>query len=137
MLAVFAFALYPGDALAWGPTGHMIVASLAYDQLPQETRDKWVALLKQHPDFPKWQATKPTDEPNLDFGRYLFMRASNWPDEIRKSGSVYDHPVWHYIDYPLQMPACPLEAGAGRHGRHSLRPRPLRENSRQSRRRAG
>lgn len=100
---------FPPSVLAWGPTGHMIVASLAYDQLPKETREKWVALLKQHPDFPKWQAAKPTDEPALDFGRYLFMRASNWPDEIRKTGSPYDHPVWHYVDYPLELPACPLE----------------------------
>ena len=108
LLLALLIALPPA-ASAWGPTGHLIVASLAYDQLPKETQEKWAALLRQHPDFPKWQATKPTDEPNLEFGRYLFMRASNWPDEIRKTGSPYDHPVWHYIDYPLEAPACPME----------------------------
>ena len=32
--------------------------------------------------------------PGFDFGRYAFMRASTWPDDIRKTGSPYDHPPW-------------------------------------------
>ena len=39
------------------------------------------------------------------------MRSSTWPDEIRRSGSPYDHPDWHFIDYPLRPPAFPLEPG--------------------------
>jgi hypothetical protein len=87
----------------------MLIASLAYDQLPPPVRAKWADLLKQHPAFAAWEQTYPKDEPELEFGRYLFMRASTWPDDIRKTGSPYDHPTWHYIDYPLEMPACPLE----------------------------
>ena len=96
------------DAWAWNATGHMIIASLAYDQMPAADRAKCVAVLKLNVDFPKWEQTFPKDEPNLDFGRYLFMRASSWPDDIRKSGSPYDHPTWHYIDYPLELPDFPL-----------------------------
>ncbi len=92
----------------------MIIASLAYDQLSPDTRAKCVALLRENPAFKDWEQTFPKDEPDLEFGRYLFMRASSWPDDIRKSGSPYDHPVWHYVDYPLEMPNCPrLPAPAG------------------------
>ena len=87
----------------------MIVASLSYDQMSKELREKSVGVLKQHPDFVKWQEAAPVGDPGFDLGRYLFMRASNWPDEIRRTGSIYDHPVWHYIDYPLVMPNFPME----------------------------
>jgi hypothetical protein len=99
----------PANALAWNSTGHMIIASMAYDRLSPEARTRWVELLKQHPAFAQWEQTFPKDEPNLEFGRYLCMRASTWPDDIRKTESPYDHPIWHYIDYPLEMPNCPME----------------------------
>ena len=95
-------------ARAWNATGHMIVASLAYDQLPPAQRARWAELLRAHPDFDKWQAAAPKDAPDFDFGRYLFMRASTWPDDIRKTGSPWDHPLWHHIDYPLRAPDYPL-----------------------------
>jgi hypothetical protein len=109
-LAIVLSALLGGSsaAWAWNSTGHMLIASLAYDQMPPAVRAQWAAVLKLNPDFPKWEQTFPKDEPGLDFDRYLFMRASSWPDDIRKSGSPYDHPTWHYIDYPLEMPSCPM-----------------------------
>jgi hypothetical protein len=107
-LLILAVVWQPVNAQAWNAAGHMIIASLAYDQLSPAAREKWVALLRQHPAFAAWQQTFPKDEPNLEFRRYLFMRASTWPDDIRKSGSPYDHPTWHYIDYPLEMPGCPM-----------------------------
>ncbi len=87
----------------------MVIASMAYDQLPPDQRIGWVDLLKTHPDFEKWQATAPGDAPDFDLGRYLFMRASTWPDDIRKSGSPWDHPPWHHVDYPLHTPDYRLE----------------------------
>lgn len=44
---------------------------------------------------------------NFDLDTYIFMRASTWPDEIRRRGNPYDHPQWHYVDYPLEPPAFP------------------------------
>ncbi len=87
----------------------MIVASLAYDQIPPAQRVHWVELLHAHPDFAKWQATAPKEAPDFDVGRYLFMRASTWPDDIRKTGSLWDHPPWHHVDYPLRAPDYPLD----------------------------
>ena len=37
----------------------------------------------------------------------VFMRASTWPDEIRRRGNPYDHPNWHFVDYPLEPPTFP------------------------------
>ncbi len=96
-------------ARAWNATGHMVIASMAYDQLPPAQRTRWTELLKSHPDFDKWQAAAPKDAAGFDLGRYLFMRASTWPDDIRKSGSPYDHPVWHYVNYPLVPPDFPMQ----------------------------
>lgn len=96
-------------AWAWNPTGHMVIASMTYDQLSPETRSRWAALLRQHPDFAKWEAAAPKGQPDFDEGRYLFMRASTWPDDIRKTGNPFDHPVWHYVDYPLIAPDFPEE----------------------------
>ena len=98
-----------GSARAWNPTGHMITAAFAYDQLPPEARVRLAAMLEANPDIAKWRAGMPKDVPGFDPARYLFMRASTWPDDIRKSGSSYDHPVWHYVDYPIQPPDFPLE----------------------------
>ena len=96
-------------ARAWNATGHMTIASMTYDQLTPEARTRWSELLKSNPDYAKWQAAEPKDQPDFDEGRYLFMKASTWPDDIRKSGSPYEHSVWHYIDYPLVEPDFPLE----------------------------
>ncbi len=96
-------------ACAWNATGHMVIASMAYDQLAPAERARWTDLLKAHPDFEKWQAAAPKDAPGFDFGRYLFMRASTWPDDIRKTGNPWDHPPWHHVDYPLRAPDYPPE----------------------------
>ena len=99
---------YLPAARAWNATGHMTIASMTYDQLPPAARARWTEVLKGNPDYAKWQAAEPKDQPDFDEGRYLFLHASTWPDEIRKSGSPYDHPVWHYVDYPLVEPDFPL-----------------------------
>ena len=96
-------------AHAWNPPGHMLVASIAYDQLTPPQRAHLLTILEAHPDFTKWQAAAPKDVPGFDFGRYVFMHASTWPDDIRKSGSPYDHPPWHHVDFPLTPPGFPLE----------------------------
>ena len=87
----------------------MTIASMTFDQLSPADRTRWSELLRSNPDYAKWQAAEPKDQPDFDEGRYLFMRASTWPDDIRKSGSPYDHPVWHYVDYPLVAPDFPME----------------------------
>ena len=62
-------------------------------------------------DYEKWRGSYTPGAPNLDLETYVFMRASTWPDQIRRKGSPYDHPEWHYIDYPLEPPTFPEKPG--------------------------
>src|SRR5438067_1805551 len=52
-----------------------------------------------------------TGPATMDLAAYVFLRASTWPDEIRRHGNQYDHPHWHYINYPLKPPAFHFEPG--------------------------
>ncbi len=88
----------------------MIVASIAYEQLPPASQQQSLAILQAHPMMAKWKEQLEKDKPT-DPGAYFFMRASTWPDEIRRGNSPYDHPSWHYIDYPLTPPNFPFVAG--------------------------
>ena len=86
----------------------MVIAAEAFRQLSPELKAQVIEVLKAHPDYEQWvKAYHPN--PNMDLAAYVFMRGSTWPDEIRRSGSPYDHPEWHFIDYPLQPPSFPLE----------------------------
>jgi hypothetical protein len=112
-LALFlalAFLLLPHLALAWSGPGHLAIAAEAYRELSPELKAEAFDVLKAHPDFAKWEKAYHPN-PNLDLAAYVFLRSSTWPDEIRRSGSKYDHPNWHFIDYPLRPPAFPLEPG--------------------------
>jgi hypothetical protein len=96
-----------GPAQAWSGPGHAAIAAMAYQQLPGAAQQRFMEILRSHPDFAKWRQDfnrlKSGFPAKLDLGTYLFIRASTWPDEIRKSGNPFDHPAWHYVDYPVQQ----------------------------------
>jgi hypothetical protein len=102
-----AAILLPRYAFAWGSAGHEVIAAEAFRQLPPEFKAEAIEVLKAHPDYAQWEASY---HPNatVDLYAYIFMRSSTWPDEIRNSGSLYDHPHWHFIDYPLRPPDFPM-----------------------------
>lgn len=87
-------------AQAWNATGHMVVASIAYDQLSPRTKAAVDALLAQHRDYPLWMRDLPAGY--TDRARYAFMKAATWPDDIRKTPD--DRPIWHYVDVPVIAP---------------------------------
>jgi hypothetical protein len=107
-----ALALSARSALAWSGAGHMVIAAEAYRELSPKMKARANTVLKAHPEYEKWQSSFFSDSPTLDLGTYIFMRASVWPDEIRRKGNPYDHPQWHYINYPLQPPRFPFEPGS-------------------------
>ncbi len=86
----------------------MVIAAEAYRGLSPEEKAQVFDVLKTHPDFAKWSHDYHVNA-NFDLPAYVFMRSSSWPDEIRRSGSPYDHPNWHFIDYPLRPPAFAFE----------------------------
>jgi hypothetical protein len=97
---------------AWSGPGHMVIAAEAYRQLSPALQARVTEILKSHPDYAKWLTSNAKAENAMDLPLYIFMRASTWPDEIRRGGgadSQYDHPHWHYIDYPLRPPTFPME----------------------------
>jgi hypothetical protein len=86
----------------------MAIAAQAFRQLTPELQAQAVEVLKAHPNYQQWVKDYHPN-PDVSLGAYIFIRSSTWPDEIRGSGSPYDHPEWHFIDYPLRPPSFPLE----------------------------
>ena len=107
VLLATLFFTYP--ALAWSGAGHQVIAAEAYRELPPDLKTKVGTLLKAHPDYEKWEKTFAEDKPSFDLDMYAFIRVSTWADEIRRRDNPYDHPHWHYIDYPLKPTAFPVE----------------------------
>jgi len=110
LLAVFSQV----RARAWSGPGHAAVATIAYRELTgaPNLRSHLVELLESHPKFGAWKkefdAKKASLPPSIDFGSFLFVRASTWPDEIRGTKVAklrrFDHPNWHFVDFPLHPP---------------------------------
>jgi hypothetical protein len=59
----------------------------------------------------KWEKSFTSDSANLDLPTFIFIRSSTWADEIRRRKSPYNHPKWHYVDYPLKPSKFPVEPG--------------------------
>ena len=95
-------------ANAWSGAGHQVVAAEAFHELSPQLRAQAFEVLKAHPRFAKWQAAYHTNAP-FSLAAYTFMRASVWADEIRRSGDPYDHPNWHFADYPLRRRMLSIE----------------------------
>ena len=107
-------------ALAWNAAGHRLSASIAWQQLDPNTRQKLVRLLAQHPDYPLWLSRSQGGDPAESAA---FLEASTWPDDIKKDARFYDagddkpslplpgfpdrqrHRDWHYINLALGHPA--------------------------------
>jgi hypothetical protein len=105
MLGVLVLCL-PASVLGWSSPGHMTIAAIAYRELPTQSQARVTELLQHHPNYDKWAASYVTNSPT-DLPTFIFMRASTWPDEIRRKGNPHDHPQWHYVNYPLIPPNFP------------------------------
>jgi hypothetical protein len=112
LLVLVALLLPCIEARAWSGAGHMVIASAAYKELSPKLQTRVGEVLKSHPDYAKWEKAYQKENPaDLLLGQYVFMRASTWPDEIRREdrGDVHSH--WHYVNYPLIGPAFTFQAG--------------------------
>jgi hypothetical protein len=108
LFLIISSLLLPHLALAWYDPGHLTIAAEAYRQLSPEVKAQVFEILKAHPDFDQWQKAYHPN-PTLDLPATVFLRSSTWPDEIKGSDSIYDHPMWHFIDYPLRPPNFAFE----------------------------
>nr|WP_287653236.1 S1/P1 nuclease [Accumulibacter sp.] len=114
-------------ALAWNAAGHRITAMIAWEQLDGGTRAKVAAILRQHPDFARWQARARTPDHDLA----AFLESSTWPDDIRHDTRFYTRGVdaptptlagfpdmerrldWHYLDHDDPKPATGESRSSG------------------------
>jgi hypothetical protein len=119
----------------WSAPVHMAVTAVAYQRLPATDRAAVDATLAAHPRFAEWSAAW-DPEPGLSLGLYVALRASVWPDELRdphyahlqrgedclvRDGEhvpdparqaerdAYDHPDWHFVNFPLRPPDFPIK----------------------------
>lgn len=102
---VFASALLSLTAFAWNGTGHETIAAIAYRNLDPGVRAKVDTILQEHPKYDTWKAAaERASNDEATIALYVFMQAATWPDDIRRSGNPYDHPNWHFVDYPYTPP---------------------------------
>lgn len=109
--AAVVLLVSPVTTPAWSGAGHQVIAAEAYRELSPALQQRVVLMLKPHPQYEKWKDSFSGEKGNLEFGLQIFMRASTWPDEIRRRESEYNHPKWHYIDYPLRPSRFPVLPG--------------------------
>jgi len=88
---------------------------IAWESMDAGTKSAVGQLLRQHPDYERWQARAHGGDPELT----AFLEASTWPDDIRKDRRFYttgrEEPTatlpgfpdmerrlhWHYVDRPV------------------------------------
>jgi hypothetical protein len=80
LLSCLLLPLLPLTSFGWGPTGHRVVAEIAWQHLTPQARKAIIALL----------------------GRQPLAMIANWPDLIKSDTThKYDHTSsWHYMDFP-------------------------------------
>src|SRR5688572_13104242 len=122
-LVILILFLYPMHLGAWNKAGHLVVASIAYDNLTLSTKARVDTLLAQHPDFAKWTMNVPAAQK----GRVAFVKASAWPDDIKNDPRFFDpgdpptpeipglppgsnkrNREWHFTNVPFTMDDTPL-----------------------------
>lgn len=110
ILAAVLTALLPASAAnAWNKAGHMLTGAIAYEVLKRDhprALGKVLGLLKQHPHFVEMWKPKLDKVHPAQRDMAILMLAARWPDDIRDDKD-YDHPKWHYIDYPYKPAGQP------------------------------
>ena len=89
----------PTLSLGWGPGGHMMVASIAFNRLNPRAKAKAQALLAL--------PIEPTDKTNKTKD---FVNAAHWADDIRDSPGFAQFAELHFIDTSFSSDGTPLPA---------------------------
>jgi len=96
---VLLILITPTLSMGWGPGGHMMTASIAYDRLTTLARGKVDELLAI--DIP------PGNEAALSRD---FVNASHWADDLRDYDEFNFLDPFHYINIPFTTDGTPLPA---------------------------
>lgn len=102
LVGIAAFVAAP-PAAAWNAAGHMQIALLAYDELPENTRAALTSLLEAHPRFREdFLPALPPGLASAERARWLFAFAATWPD-VARGQPAFERGTWHYVNLPLQL----------------------------------
>lgn len=109
LLGAFIALALARPAAAWSPAGHMQIALLAYDELPEDMRARLATLLEAHPRFRAdfLPALPPELATPAERARWLFAYAATWPD-VARGQPAYEHGTWHYVNLPLELQGSAL-----------------------------
>lgn len=89
-------------AFAWNSNTHQVIASIAWEEMQPQTRERVIALLLQAPPDSGISELFPNDSrPLPERQREFFLNASIWADLVRAPSNKerkekYSHPNWHY-----------------------------------------
>lgn len=116
-----ALLVLPLPGLGWNDHGHMLTAAIAWQVMERPARRAAIRALRAHPryheDFLRWRPAAVAGSAAMD--EWLFLRASIWPDLVRRlpdrERERFHHGRWHYINQPLF-----LSPGQARRWRGSL-----------------
>src|ERR1044071_6310329 len=96
-------------ARAWNDSGHMLIATIAYQGLAPAEQTQVDDILRHHPKYTDWSSARPVSSPVAP-GLFVFMQASTWAADVRNYEDPATHANWHFIDYPLRPPRFPYRA---------------------------
>ena len=99
--------LFTVNAFCWNDHAHMTIAALAWENLSEANQKQVTTILQSHPEYKKnWKSNYQGYKDLVVLGKYLMMRASTWPDEIKDSNNgnfSYNRKEWHYIVQKLYL----------------------------------
>ncbi|HUL04160.1 MAG TPA: S1/P1 nuclease [Gemmatimonadales bacterium] len=101
-LVAVAILATPVLTLAWDAAGHRTVAMIAWDQMTPQARARAVALLMHGPLLANFASLRPSEGPDAERDRGLFVNAATWADLVRNANEAwhaYNRPAWHYADF--------------------------------------
>ena len=82
VVMALVFTICPRGSYAWNYTGHRVIASIAYRQLDDQTKQKIAEVLKKHPAYADLWAHRRTNGPDEILN--LLWNASLFPDDARR-----------------------------------------------------
>lgn len=110
--AIVACTLTVPAAHAWDHPGHMLTASIAYEEIERQRpdlMDKIGLLLLKHPDpAPFWVAS--TDAIGKERTRRMFIEGARWADDAKFT--IHDRPTYHSARFAIVTPDASPEAVA-------------------------
>jgi hypothetical protein len=125
-LRVLLILTLTSPAWAWHPVGHRIIAAMAYDLLPKQTRARVDAIIQRHPDYVRF--TEGVSGHAKHTARWAFIHAAAWADDIKGDSRFYDdtrrdakptaalqpfpdtkrHTNWHFVNLYFSPDGSPL-----------------------------